>query len=335
MSMMMMTLGFITFLLLVANVSTQSTGDLRLVGSNYGGSGRLEIFWNGGWSTFCGVGGDSFTIGAAQAACRQLGYLDVIRFSTVSKLNFSRAGEGTPIAFGEVNCDYNFASGALHILRCDTSGVVPSSCSHEDDIAVVCEPISLWQHPYETQVRLISQTQPAYYSTGVLEIYNSGLWGNVCFSNGNFDESAADSACCQMGYTNSETFKGVSSTSVDTVWLDKVLCGSRSQRCINCCSLTLRKSPISCASANYVFIQCTFNIAVRNKSNYSPGSENLCETPDCHNANSSIIAVTIVIVISLIMIIAVLIFLCVCCLIPSCTLYKWRQEKLYGYSSDM
>lgn len=332
---MMPLLGFITFLLLVANVSTQSTGDLRLEGSTNANFGRLEIFWNKKWSTFCGVGGDSFTIGAAQAACRQLGYLDAFRAGTVSSLNFSRAGEGTPIAFGKVNCDYNFASGALHILRCDTSEVVPSSCSHEDDVAIMCEPLPLWEHPYETQVRLMPLTHPAYYSTGVLEIYNSGLWGNVCFMSGSFDESAADSACRQMGYTNSVTFKGVSSTSADTVWLDGILCGSRSQSCIKCCGLTLQKTPISCSSGNYVFIQCTFNIAFRNKTNYSSGSESLCEIPDCHNTNSSILAVTLVIVISLIVIIAVLIFLCVCCLIPSCTLYKWRQEKLYGYSSNM
>jgi len=198
-------------LLLVANVSSQSTGDLTLEGSTNANYGRLEIFWNEKWSTFCGVGGDSFTIGAAQAACRQLGNIDAFEFGTVSNLNFSRAGEGTPIAFGKVNCDYNFASGASHILRCDTSEVVPSSCSH-DDIGIMCVPLSLWEHPYETQVRLISLTHPAYYSTGVLEIYNSGLWGNVCFMSGSFDESAAVSVCRQIGYTNSETFKGVSNT---------------------------------------------------------------------------------------------------------------------------
>lgn len=329
-------LAFATFLLLVANASSQSTGDLRLKGSTNPNLGRLEIFWNDEWSTFCGLGRDSFTFGAALAACRQLGYADVLLFNIVSKLNFSRAGEGTPIAFGKVNCDSGVE--ALHILRCNTSERVPSSCSHEDDIGIWCAPISFWQHPYtyETQVRLIPQTQPSYYSTGVLEIYHSGLWGSVCFSNGNFDESAADSACRQMGYTNSETFKGVSNTSNDTVWLDRVLCGSTSQRCIKCCSLTLQKTPISCASGNYVFIQCTFNIAFRNKTKYSSGGDGFCEMQGiCPNAHLFELAITIAIMISLIVMIAVLISLCVCCLMPSCALYKWRQEKFYGYSSNM
>lgn len=90
-----------------------------------------------------------------------------------------------------------------------------------------------------------------------------------------------------------------------------VPCGSRSQRCIKCCSLTLQKSPISCASGNYVFIQCTFNIAFRNKTKYSSGGDGFCEMQGiCPNAHLFKLAITIVIVISLIVIIAVLIFLC-------------------------
>ena len=68
------------------------------------------------------MGGDSFTIGAALAACIQLGYADVLLFNIVSKFNFSRAGEGTPIAFGKVNCHSGFE--ALHILRCNTSSPI-------------------------------------------------------------------------------------------------------------------------------------------------------------------------------------------------------------------
>lgn len=65
-------------------VSAQTTGDVRLVGQTNPNLGRLEIYWKGRWSTFCGANKNSFTMGAAQAACRQLGYLDAFRFDTVS-----------------------------------------------------------------------------------------------------------------------------------------------------------------------------------------------------------------------------------------------------------
>lgn len=162
------------FINLLEIISAQSNGDVRLVGQSNANLGRLEIYWKAKWSTICGAEKNSFTMGAAQAACHQLGYLDAFRFDTVSNLNFSKANDNTPIAFGGADCEYNFASGALHILRCSTSETVPSSCSHNADIGLVCEPVSLWQHPYSTQVRLRSQTTPAFTSIGVLEIYP--LW---------------------------------------------------------------------------------------------------------------------------------------------------------------
>ena len=50
---------------------------------------------------------------------------------------------------------------------------------------------------YENEVRLIGDK--GYASTGFLEVYAHGSWGPVC----NLGKADADSACRQLGYTNS------------------------------------------------------------------------------------------------------------------------------------
>lgn len=314
-------------------VSAQTTGDVRLVGQTNSNLGRLEIYWKGRWSTFCGANKNSFTMGAAQAACRQLGYLDAFRFDTVSRLNFSKASDTTPIAFGMADCEYNFALGALHILRCTTSEQVPTECSHNDDIGLVCEPVSLWRHPYITQVRLNSTATPSYTSAGKLEIFVADKWGSVCFNEGGFDQYAADSACRQMGYTNAENYKSVSASSDEITWLDTLACGDKSQMCIRCCpDFKLPNSPTSCMSRMYAYIQCTFDVSL---SRYSAGNQDVC-SKECQTSNSTAIITAVVIIVLLST--AVLVFLilvCICCLVPSCYLYKWRKRKFSGYASDL
>ena len=275
-------------------VSTETTGDIRLVGQSNSNLGRLEIYWKGRWSTFCGANKNSFTRGAAQAACRQLGYLDAFRFDTVSKLNFSKASADTPIAFGMVNCVYNFALGALHILRCTTSEQVPTECSHDNDIGLACEPVSLWQHPYNTQVRLSPIKTPSYTSAGKLEIFVADKWGSVCFLQGEIDQRAADSACRQMGYTNAESYNGtgVSSSSDEITWLNKLSCGAESKMCVRCCpGFTLPNSPTSCTSNLYAYIQCTFD---KSQSHYSAGSQDVC-SKECQTSDSTTIVTAVTI----------------------------------------
>ena len=317
-------------LVILPVVSSQSNGDLRLQDGTSENNGRLEIFWNGTWGTFCSI---NFNRGAAQAACRQLGYLDQLDFNSVNKLNYSQAENDTPVVIGAVECGYSLLKGQLHILRCNFSESVPSGCSHELDVGVKCNPVSLWLSPYKTQVRL-EHSQSVYTSAGTLEVYIDEEWGNVCYSD--FDQHAADSACRQMGYTNANSYLASSTNTQPTVWLDGVTCGkSTSCPCLNQC-FELPSFPVDCDSLQYIHIECTFDISLRD--NETAGGYATCINPGlCRLSKNSIylLAITAAAAILSFLVIGVTIVACitviVCCCMPTCALYKWRQKHIAGY----
>ena len=256
-------------------VSAQSEGDVRLTGGTRTSAaiGRLDIFLNGTWGTFCGI-----SQGGAQAACRQLGYLDAIRYLPLDQAdpswNIPKADDDVPISIEHTSCDYSWTNGLLHILRCGYSSDVALSCSHSNDIVLVCEDLPIWQHPYDTQVRLKIES---FSSKGTLEVYLNEQWGNICYST-RFDQIAADSACRQMGYTNAEAIEGTATRSSDVIWLDDVTkCNDKSCACLNSCFKVPRSPITSCRGHQYVGIECTFDDSLAIE--FSSGSKNACRYP--------------------------------------------------------
>ena len=213
---------FLSMVLVPTLMCAQSEGDVRLVGTGVTSRGRLEIYWQGKWGTFC-----SISRGGADAACKQLGFANIYNYANYVHrsglgFNVTRATEDTLIAIADTYCT-DFSGVPSHVLRCPFSSQVPSHCTHDYDIILECVS-SLWQHPYETEVRLNSST---YLSTGALEIFLNGKWGNVCGSK--FDKGAADSACLQMGYTGATTFSTSSKATTPTTWITGVSCSLASQ----------------------------------------------------------------------------------------------------------
>ena len=312
------------FSALIAFASTQSEGDVRLTGGSSSYFGRLDIFWKGKWSTFCGI-----SRGGAQAACRQLGYLDFIRYMPLDQVNpnwkIPQAGNNIPIAIGSTSCDYSWAKGLLHILRCGYSTDVSFNCNHTNDIVLVCEDISLWRHPYNTQVQFNFTTYP---SQGILEIYLNQEWGNICYTN--FNQYAGDSACRQMGYTNAKTITGTIS-STDIVWLNDVTCKSSSYQCLNHC-FKAPHSTTSCSSNKYVSIQCTYDISIANKA--TSGSKDICTANSEGGSINGEVVVGVIAVVAIVVIIVtiVVITLTTCLFVPSCYLAQYRH-RAKGYQS--
>ena len=151
--------------------------------------GRLEIYLNDRWGTFCGL-----SVGGAQAACRQMGFGDFLIYDSwymTSKI-VPLAEPDTPITISSTFCGYSGKDDVNHVLRCGYSTDVPSSCNRTTDIVLCCTKFSLWKYPYEMEVRLNNKGGDVF-SSGSLEIYHNNVWGSICFKD--FTMASADSAC--------------------------------------------------------------------------------------------------------------------------------------------
>ena len=269
-------------------VGAQSNGDLRLVqGSSdmTDNFGRLEIYIDGEWGTFCANGFDSI---AGDIACRQLGNTDSYGIYKASDANeIPLASNSTPIHTVFNNCGKSGCDAALHILRCVQLDLrTDPSCTHDDDVIVMCSswPLDLdYCYSHDTQLFLNSNAlNSTYQSSGVLEIYSSisqggafAGWSNICGTK--FDQNAANSACCQLGYTGAQSYTTSANRSRENgIWLDGVTCGDYAYSCLDDCfcypqSLTA----VQCDPSHVVSLTCTFDLAKQDTT--FPGRRAWCE----------------------------------------------------------
>ena len=100
--------------------------DVRLVDGDGSYRGRLEIRHTGEWGTVCNK---NFNNGAASVVCHQLGYTGAYRVQS-----FRSGPAGGVIWLENVQCNGNEAS----ILECSYDGGGSTSCSHDDDVGIIC-----------------------------------------------------------------------------------------------------------------------------------------------------------------------------------------------------
>jgi serine protease 12 (motopsin) len=106
---------------------------IRLKDGNSSYSGRVEVLFDGKWGTVCDYGWDQRD---AQVVCRQLGY----QAGAQAAVNRAQFGEGKdqPIWMGNVRC-----SGKEKSIRdCAFDSKAHESCSHRQDVGVICRTIS-------------------------------------------------------------------------------------------------------------------------------------------------------------------------------------------------
>jgi len=100
--------------------------DVRLVDGDGSYWGRLEIRHTGEWGTVCNK---NFNDAAASVVCQQLGYTGAYRVQL-----FRSGPAGGVVWLENVQCNGNEAS----ILECSYDGWGNTSCSHDDDVGIVC-----------------------------------------------------------------------------------------------------------------------------------------------------------------------------------------------------
>ncbi|XP_025112203.1 deleted in malignant brain tumors 1 protein-like [Pomacea canaliculata] len=152
----------------------------RLVNGSSTSEGRLEVFYNGSWSTVCTHG---FGQKEAQVACRMLGFNSP--GVTVMPPSFYGPGQGS-ILLDDVRC----SGSETNLQQCGNKGYYNHDCTHRDDVGIICNPI-----PVAFRLSGVHRTR---FDRGRLEIRVNGNWGTVC--DDYFNNNAAKVVCRQLRY---------------------------------------------------------------------------------------------------------------------------------------
>ncbi|XP_013421067.1 deleted in malignant brain tumors 1 protein isoform X2 [Lingula anatina] len=109
------------------NVTVPDRAEVRLVGGSTRREGRVEVFYMGHWGTICD---DGFTMSAARLVCRLVGFSDAVHFK-----GRAHYGRGTDqIWLSNLNCN----GSEISIDECLHGGWGTHSCSHREDVGVLC-----------------------------------------------------------------------------------------------------------------------------------------------------------------------------------------------------
>ncbi|XP_076436243.1 scavenger receptor cysteine-rich type 1 protein M160-like [Babylonia areolata] len=189
----------------------------RLVNGSSTSEGRLELFYNGTWSTVCD---DSFGEAEARVACRMLG------LNSPSAIPVSSAlyGPGTgSIILDDLQCTGTETS----LAQCGNKGLYNHNCRHGEDVGVQC-------HAQALQVRLAGINRNRYDS-GRVEVRFGHDWGTVC--DDYFDANAAKVVCRMLHYPSRGAFP-VSASSFGQgrglILLDNVRCNGNESSLMDC-----------------------------------------------------------------------------------------------------
>ena len=209
-------------------------------------SGRLEVFINGEWGTVCD---DDWGINDAHVACRELGYSYAQSYQCCASY-----GRGS----GQIWLDNVGCSGRENsLLNCSHNGIgVLRSCSHSEDVGVVCyqtsatgtlhkcDEFNSLQYIYTyvfanidfatDKLRLVGGVETSNTLSGRVEVLINGEWGTVC--DDGWDISDAHVACRELGYSYALSYQCCDQYGRGSgqIWLDNVGCSGEEDSLLNC-----------------------------------------------------------------------------------------------------
>ncbi|XP_048583019.1 MAM and LDL-receptor class A domain-containing protein 1 isoform X2 [Nematostella vectensis] len=198
-----------------------SDSDIRLVGSNVKGVGRVEVLHNGRWGTVCG---DTWTLEDANVVCKQLGFPLGAEAALCCGLYSSGRGR---VWLSGVNCRGYESS----IRTCSTRGWGNNGCGHSQDAAVACKTSSAEQG-YE--VRLAGA--PENYK-GRVEVKVAGFWGTI--NDEGWDLRDGSVLCKQLGFAGAQNVYSGSTfgPGKGPVWMTNLQC-SGAETAVSQCNRT-------------------------------------------------------------------------------------------------
>ncbi|XP_077607855.1 CD5 antigen-like [Crocuta crocuta] len=185
---------------------------VRLAGGPTRCQGRVEVKFQGDWSSVCKAG---WRFAAAKVVCRHLGCGRAIL--TQKSCNKATQGQGA-IWLRKPLC-----SGQEVSLEDCPSEVWEHNCTHNEDVWVECE------DPFE--LRLADGDNGC---VGRLEVLHKGEWGTVC--DDNWRQEADQVVCRQLGCGAPRSLPVPKrfGRGVGRIWLDEVSCSGKEQSLEQC-----------------------------------------------------------------------------------------------------
>ena len=185
---------------------------VRLANGSSLNEGRVEVYHRGDWGTVCD---NNWNFTNAHVVCKELGFPTA---SAVKRGAFFGSGTGR-IWMDNVSCRGHESN----ITHCNFWSWGVSSCSHANDVGVVC-----------TTVRLLGNGPP---HSGRVEVYHKGRWGTVCDIGWNWADGHV--VCRELGFN---TVAGIRTKShygqgSGPIWMSNVACEGDEKNLTDCRSL--------------------------------------------------------------------------------------------------
>ncbi|XP_071492852.1 scavenger receptor cysteine-rich domain-containing protein DMBT1-like [Diadema antillarum] len=183
--------------------------EVRLADGSSDREGRVEINYDGSWSTVCDDVLDDVDAGVV---CRMLDFPGVVM--TLRGAYFG-PGSGN-ILVEDVSCQGD----EVTLLSCEYTGHHQYDCDHSDDASVICQ-------------RRVRLSGGSYYQ-GTVELYYNGEWNSVC--DDSWDLADANVVCRMLGFPGADEAPGLARFGHGSgrILLDNVDCLSYDEDIFDC-----------------------------------------------------------------------------------------------------
>uniref|UniRef100_H3ACW9 SRCR domain-containing protein n=1 Tax=Latimeria chalumnae TaxID=7897 RepID=H3ACW9_LATCH len=207
--------------------------EVRLTGGTNTCSGRVEVRYQNetSWSTVCA---ENFDSNVAKAVCR--GLECGLPQSVLVKAEF---GEGVDEI---LNHEFQCKGSESHLTFCTTSPVTKQSCSHKNDVGLIC---------LGCYIILVNGSNDC---SGRVELQYQDTWGSVC--DREWDLQDADVLCQQSncGYAIATPGGATFGEGNGTIWADEFQCKGNESSLWEC---PIKPSPYhSCTHKNDAGVIC-------------------------------------------------------------------------------
>ncbi|PFX16283.1 Neurotrypsin [Stylophora pistillata] len=175
----------------ICSVEGTAEGNIRLRGGSSEREGRVEVFHRGEWGTVCD---DAWTEANARVVCYELG------FTSVRKVHQSFGPGSGRVWLDRVSCHGNETA----LVKCGNSGWGATSCTHSEDIGVICSDDAYIGCYKDTQNHVMTHELTSSDMTPVKCIRRcqskgfmyAGLeWANECYCGNHFNRYGNSTSC--------------------------------------------------------------------------------------------------------------------------------------------